>query len=140
MPDTPAVVEQTLFPEVALLRMCTANICVNGHEWIPKMALAKCGYGTPQGWNGCGAPVLAIKLEACPTCNEPVKKLRLRTDHTPPTPFPSPLCVPGSSTTADVAEIVIDRHPETVEIEYDKKFPPLGLGADQKKETTTDGI
>lgn len=116
---------QTLFPEVTQLRLCSANVCLNGHEWIPKVALARCGHGTPQGWNGCGAPVLAVKYENCPTCNEPVKFLRLRSDHTPPTQFPIPICIPGSHTNAEVCEIRIQRNHEEFESRYDKKFPPF---------------
>lgn len=100
---------KTMFPEVTQLRYCTANVCVNGHEWIPKMALARCGYGTPTGWNGCGAPVLAIKMENCPQCNQPVRKLRFRTDYTPPAPCPVPICIPGSVSNAEVQEIVLER-------------------------------
>lgn len=120
--DTPS---PTLFPEVTLLRLCSANICTKGHEWIPKVALARCGHGTPQGWNGCGAPVLAVKFENCPTCNEPVKYLRLRSDHTPPTQFPVPICIPGSQTNAEVCEIRINRNSAEFESRYDKQFPPF---------------
>ena len=115
-----------LFPDQIILRLCSANVCGNGHEWIPKVTLAKCGYGTPQGWNGCGAPVLAVKQESCPVCNEPVAKMRFRTDHTPPTQFIIPLCIPGSVTHADVSEIVLTRNFRSVEEAYDKKFPPRG--------------
>lgn len=104
-----AVEEKTLFPEVTQLRFCTANVCVNGHEFVPKMALAKCGYGTPQGWNGCGSPVLAVKMENCPACNQPVEKIRFRMDYTAPTQFPIPMCIPGSQTQAEVQEIILHR-------------------------------
>ena len=119
----------SLFPEQTQLRLCSANVCTNGHEWVPTVALAKCGYGTPQGWNGCGAPILAVKVDACPVCNEPVAQMRFRTDHTPPTPFVSPLCIPGSVTQADVAQIVLTRNHHTVEEAYDKKFPPIEVPA-----------
>jgi hypothetical protein len=115
----------TLFPDVALLRLCSANVCTRGHEWIPKINLVKCGYGTPQGWNGCGAPVLAVKIEACPICNEPVAKFRFRTDHTPPTPFLSPMCIPGSQTHADIAVVEINRDVAKIEADYEAKFPAL---------------
>lgn len=116
-----------MFIEPPQLRLCTANVCTKGHEWIPKINLAKCGYSTPQGWNGCGAPILIVKQENCPSCNEPVAQLRFRTDHTPPVPYLSPLCIPGSQSAADVSEIVLTRVHRQVETEYDKKFPPLGL-------------
>lgn len=110
-----------LFPEVTQIRLCTANVCVDGHEWVPKIALARCGYGTPQGWNGCGSPVLAVKMENCPTCNQPVKYLRLRTDHTPPTNFPIPICIPNSWSPADIAQIQINRNYEAAQSENEKK-------------------
>ena len=122
--DQPKVPE--LFPEPVILRLCSANVCSNGHEWIPSVTLAKCGYGTPTGWNGCGAPVLAVKIQSCPVCNEPVAKMRFRTDHTPPTQFIIPLCIPGSVTHADVSEVVLTRNFRSVEEAYDKKFPPRG--------------
>src|ERR1700734_672337 len=129
MTPTEAPQEQntpSLFPDQIILRLCSANICTNGHEWIPAVTLAKCGYGTPQGWNGCGAPVLAVKMQSCPVCNEPVAKMRFRTDHTAPTQYIIPLCIPGSVSPAEVSEVVLTRNSERVEQEYDKKFPPLG--------------
>jgi hypothetical protein len=123
--ETPTPAPTQLFPEPQVLRLCSANVCGNGHEWIPKVTLAKCGYGTPQGWNGCGAPVLAIKVESCPICNEPVRSMRFRTDHTPPTQFIIPVCIPGSVTPADVAEVVLQRNSTKVEQEYEKRFPAL---------------
>ena len=114
-----------LFPDQVILRLCSANVCGNGHEWIPKVTLAKCGYGTPHGWNGCGAPVLAVKQESCPVCNEPVVKMRFRTDHTPPTQFIIPVCIPGSVTPADVTEVNLVRNSKTIEEQYEVKFPAL---------------
>lgn len=124
--EAPAPIPE-LFPEVKILRLCTANVCRNGHEWVPKVALAKCGYGTPQGWNGCGAPILMVKQESCPQCNEPVVKMRFRTDHTPPTQFAIPICIPGSASNADVAEVVLTRNFKKIEEDYDAKFPPIGV-------------
>lgn len=123
--ETPTPVVPELFPEPQVLRLCSANICTRGHEWIPKVTLAKCGYGTPTGWNGCGSPVLAVKLESCPVCNEPVVAMRFRTDHTPPTQFIIPMCIPGSVSPADVTEIRLERNHTAVEREYEKRFPAL---------------
>jgi hypothetical protein len=110
-PITPTPPEQLeLFPEVVVLRNCSENTCINGHTWVPTLALAKCGYGTSNGWNGCGAPILAVKMENCPHCGEPVGKFRLRIDHTPPSRGPVPLCIPGSATNAEVNEIVLERN------------------------------
>lgn len=108
-PGGPSTPDTTLFPEVTLLRPCSENICVNGHSWPPTMVLAKCGYGTPQGWNGCGAPVLSVRMENCPHCNEPVARLRLRTDHTGPARFPVPVCIPGSKSPAEIVDVILER-------------------------------
>lgn len=125
MTPTESPVTDSLFPETPSLRLCTANTCTNGHEWVPQIMLAKCGYGTPQGWNGCGSPVLMVKMQSCPVCNEPVKALRLRTDHTPPVPFVSPLCIPGSVAHGDVAEIQLNRNFPAIETAYDTQHPPF---------------
>ena len=112
-PQSQELVEATSiqYPEVALLKPCSTLTCLNGHEWIPTLALAKCGYGTPQGWNGCGTPLLALRMQSCPMCQEPIKELRLRVDITPPCPFPMPLCIPG--TAPGVAEhLTVVIHPE----------------------------
>jgi hypothetical protein len=96
------------FPEVTTLRPCSILTCTNGHEWAPTLALAKCGYGTPQGWNGCGTPLLALRMTTCPTCQEPIAEFRLRIDITPPCPFPMPLCIPGTAEgTAEHLMVVI---------------------------------
>src|SRR5579871_3925694 len=108
--QSPASVDATpiQFPESAPLEPCTFLECPKGHRWTPQLHLAKCGYGTPQGWNGCGSPMLAIRMLNCPTCNEPTKKLRLRVDHTGPAPYPVPLCIPGSSTGTEVIVVEIE--------------------------------
>lgn len=123
--ETMAPPGKELFPDQIIVRLCSANVCLNGHEWVPKVTLAKCGYGTSQGWNGCGAPVLAVKVENCPVCNEPVKSLRFRTDYTPPTQFIIPLCIPGSVSPADSTEVNLERNHTIIEQDYEKKFPAL---------------
>lgn len=72
------------------------------------VALARCGHATAQGWNGCGCPILAVKKQNCPQCNEPAERFKLRVDHTGPAQFPVPLCIPGSVTNAEVIEVVLD--------------------------------
>lgn len=85
------------YPEVVTLRPCSTLECTNGHQWQPTLALAKCGYGTGQGWNGCGTPLLALKMSSCPQCQEPIKFFKLRVDITPPCPAPMPICIPGTA-------------------------------------------
>jgi len=97
---------QTMFPEVTRLEDCTYLECLAGHRYTPAVALAKCGYGTSQGWVGCGTPVLAVKQTLCPQCNEPSVRLHLRIDHTAPVPFPVPMCIPKAATNAEV--IILD--------------------------------
>jgi len=53
--------------------LCSEHLCVQGHTWIPTVKLATCG--------GCGGPVVAIKMENCPICNQPIEYTRLRIDH-----------------------------------------------------------
>ena len=124
-PDTPVV-----FPEVTQLRPCSALTCRNGHQWQPLVALAKCGHGTSQGWNGCGNPILAIKLVNCPFCNEPTTKIKIRIDVTPPTPYPIPLCIPGSASHAETifVEVPLKKWKETEEAELEK------MAKEQQKE------
>ena len=131
-----------LFPDQVILRLCSANVCGNGHEWIPTVTLAKCGYGTPQGWNGCGAPVLAVKITACPVCNEPVVKMRFRADHTPPTQFILPICIPGTVSPADVTTIVLERNPQKAEEYCDTQIAradSLRKGVQEKLEISPSG-
>jgi hypothetical protein len=127
--DTPVA-----FPEVTVLRPCTALSCRNGHQWQPLVALAKCGHGTSQGWNGCGNPVLAIKLVNCPFCNEPTTHIRFRVDVTPPTPYPIPLCVPGSVSHTETifVEVPLKKWKETEEAELAKM-------AEEKTKEAQDG-
>lgn len=137
-PTPPNDAAPPMFPEQVTLRLCSANVCTNGHEWIPKVALLKCGYGTAQGWNGCGAPVLAVKQEGCPVCNEPVAAMRFRSDHTAPTPFIIPLCIPNSVSPAECTEILLKRDITKVETDYEAKFPALPVPdapVDAAKET-----
>lgn len=101
------VEQPSMFPEVAQIRDCSFIDCPNGHQWQPTLALVKCGNGTPQGWNGCGKPILGIKMELCPICHEPSRRLVLRVDHTPPAPYPIPMCIPGSATLAEVQMVEV---------------------------------
>lgn len=98
-----------LFPEPVVLRPCSTCECTRGHQWEPVMALAKCGYNTPTHWVGCQAPILAIKEGQCPVCNEPMAKISIRVDVTPPAPWPVPMCVPGSKSMAEVGVIELER-------------------------------
>lgn len=123
------------FPEVAILHPCSYLECANGHQWGAMLALAKCGHGTAQGWMGCGAPILAVKLVNCPVCNEPNTKFKIRIDNTPPVPFPIPLCIPGSTTHAEAVfvEIPWRKWKETEEAELAK----LGLTKEKEQNGQT---
>jgi hypothetical protein len=69
--------------------------------------------------------VVAVKMEGCPVCNEPIAKMRLRSDYTPPIQFVVPLCIPGSVSPGDATEIVLERNYKRDEQEYEAKFPAL---------------
>jgi len=116
MEGTEAAPVSGIFPESVVLKDCTCVTCTNGHSWVPMAAMAKCGFGTPQGWNGCGSPVVAFKMANCPQCNEPAAKLRLRIDYTPPCQYPVPLCIPGSRSHAETLFIEAElRHYQQTE-------------------------
>lgn len=53
--------------------LCSEHVCLQKHVWMPTVKLAQCG--------GCRGPVVAIKMENCPICNEPAVYTRLRIDH-----------------------------------------------------------
>lgn len=56
-----------------LYPLCSEHRCIEGHVWMPTIKVANCG--------GCGGPVVAIKMENCPICNQPAEYTRLRIDH-----------------------------------------------------------
>lgn len=61
------------FPEIVKIDPCTYNECTNGHKWPMQLAIAQCP--------GCQAPILGVRMVNCPVCNEPVSKVKVRTDH-----------------------------------------------------------
>jgi hypothetical protein len=62
------------FPPIAEpVELCSYNICAKSHKWCPTLGLAQCG--------GCKGPVVAVKMENCPICNEPPEEIHIRTDH-----------------------------------------------------------
>jgi hypothetical protein len=67
--------EDSIFSEEIKIQPCTWNECLKGHRWPPAAAIAKC--------EGCGGPVLAIRMENCPFCNEPNTRVSLRSDYIP---------------------------------------------------------
>lgn len=72
-PALPASPEATVpFFESESLPSCSVNRCSNGHEWGIQVGIAKC--------RGCDSPVLAIRMQNCPFCNEPASASILRTD------------------------------------------------------------
>lgn len=54
------------------LPSCSTNSCANGHEWAVQVGVAKC--------RGCESPVLTIRMQNCPYCNEPATATTMRTD------------------------------------------------------------
>lgn len=62
-----------LFPEAKLIEPCSENECEQGHKWAPQMVIALCP--------GCKRPIVAVRMQNCPVCNEPVKRIKYRQDH-----------------------------------------------------------
>ena len=52
---------------------CSVQICPNGHNWCPQLAITHC--------KGCQSPILALRMLNCPVCNEPPVSTQLRVDH-----------------------------------------------------------
>lgn len=124
----PVEADEVKFPEQPKLDPCTSMYCPNGHGWPPIVALARCGCGTPQGWNGCASPILAMKMQNCPVCNEPAMGIKLRIDHTPPVGYPSPMCIPGSATPAEVVTVnIMFSHATVTEEQQEKKENGKGI-------------
>lgn len=85
-------------------QVCSYHECVKCHyKWPPLTQIVKC----PDA-GGCQSPVLAIKLENCPICNEPVGKTRIRVDFTSQHIMVKPICA-GASSTADSHYVDIER-------------------------------
>ena len=61
------------FPTKDPIELCSWNLCSSGHKWKPTVAITDCP--------GCQGPILLVRMENCPYCNEPVEKFSLRADH-----------------------------------------------------------
>lgn len=81
------------FPESRNTVLCSTLRCSKGHLWLPKLAIGTCP--------GCKAPVLAVKMESCPFCNEPSIQASIRCDHFSRNEYVQPLCQ-GANTTAEI--------------------------------------
>lgn len=99
------------FPEKPKITACSSNICTNGHEWQPETGLTGCP--------GCQSPMLVLRTVQCPICNEPIAKVRLRTDHLPKGGAVTPICK-GSDSLAEVLILELERHHYTKEQETHK--------------------
>jgi hypothetical protein len=80
--------------------VCSVNRCGRGHEWPITAVVAKCP--------GCSSPVVAIKMENCPVCNEPCEGSRVRTDHMPQGASVAAACK-GQIGLAEVAIVEMER-------------------------------
>lgn len=67
---------------------------------MPTVQFAKCP--------GCSGPVLVVKMENCPICNEPTKKLNLRTDHVSSGMGVSAMCK-GVASRGEIGVIELER-------------------------------
>lgn len=96
--------------------VCSANVCANGHMWLPTLAITPC----PQ----CKAPLLAIKMEQCPQCNEPPVHMRLRSDHIPRGGAIMPMCQ-GSASMGEINYIELKyQHAAQEEEKYVEREMP----------------
>jgi hypothetical protein len=66
---------QIPFKDDKPLILCSWNECLNGHKWKPAVIAVEC----PE----CKSPSIMVRMENCPFCNEPTKKISLRSDHIP---------------------------------------------------------
>ena len=69
---TPLTGEEVVFPDPPVIEPCSVASCGKGHNWKFTLANVNCG--------GCQSPTLAVKLENCPVCNEPMERIRVRLD------------------------------------------------------------
>lgn len=88
------------FPDKVTVVPCTVNVCLNGHEWTPEIGLTSCP--------GCSSPMIVLRTVQCPICNEPIAKVRLRSDHLPKGGVITPICK-GSESMAEVVKIEMER-------------------------------
>ena len=97
---------ETLMAEIT--RVCSYNVCSNGHQWQPAVTVSECP--------GCHSPVMAVRMEQCPICNEPTEEFALRSDHFNERGMKiAPLCK-GEATQAEISQIVLKRnHAEDAE-------------------------
>lgn len=73
--DNTEITKEGVFPPTPSYELCSYNECLNGHRWLATMAVAPCPT--------CKGGVLAVKKENCPYCNEPTKRMSLRSDYIP---------------------------------------------------------
>ena len=52
-----------LFPDQVILRLCSANVCGNGHEWIPKVTLSKVWVRNPTRLEWLRSTCFAVKSQ-----------------------------------------------------------------------------
>ncbi len=98
-PEAPEVLGG-VFPSPSIQTWCSWNECLAGHRWVVTMVAAQCP--------GCKSPILAVRKENCPYCNEPVGKVSLRSDHLPPAGGVATRCS-GQIGNGETLDIVLER-------------------------------
>ena len=118
-PETPADAllpssggQEPIFTDQPSLALCSYNQCLAGHIWPITLAVAPCP--------GCKSPVLAIKRENCPICNEPVVHASIRSDNVPRGAGVSERCL-GKLGLAETLDIVLDRSQQVKQAEEGMK-------------------
>lgn len=89
-------------PVGKMLKVCSYNVCANGHQWQPAVAIQECP--------GCHSPVLAVRMEQCPVCNEPTEEFALRTDHFNERGMRIEALCKARPTHAEVSQVVLKRN------------------------------
>lgn len=92
---------EVTWPSEAPKEPCSWNTCAAGHKWPPTMQIAQCP--------GCGGPILIVKMQNCPVCNEPVRSFALRAEHCPQGGQITGTCQ-GQASLNEVDKIVLTRH------------------------------
>jgi hypothetical protein len=106
--------EEGLWAKEIKILPCSWIEGVCGHKWVPTLALAGC--------RGCGSPILMVKQENCPYCNEPAKTVVVRSDHVPKGGGVVERCK-GQAPGGETLDIVMERTQwKEIEANGDKKF------------------
>jgi hypothetical protein len=98
--NVPSDVGMIEWPKAKLSKLCSWAECPAGHTWKPTLALVDCP--------SCQGPSLMGKMENCPVCNEPTKRISLRHDYVPGGAGVAKRCE-GQKPSGESVDIVLER-------------------------------